>query len=483
MNYRLLLNTLGSLLIFLGLFMLIPIAFSLYYHDNDIPALLISASITIGIGVIMRAFFKDSGGIFTAREGLAVAGLGWLLAAGFGAIPYMLYGTFHNYIDAYFEAMSGFTTTGATVLYPIEAQPHGIIFWRGLTHWLGGMGIIVLAIALMPAIGRGAMQLYKSEVPGPTADRLKPRVTHTARLLWIVYGIISLLEVISLKIAGMSLYDALCHMFATMSTGGFSTRDASVGAFNNPIYEIIIIFFMFISGANFALNYRLIFKGDIKCFFKDPEFKFYTWVVLGSIGLITYNLYANHIYTTIASSLRFASFQTVSIVTTTGFTTADFDKWPDLSRFLLLALMFIGGCAGSTGGAIKNIRILLLIKHGIREIFKLVHPNAVVPIKVGKTVVTEDIMNSITAFFFLYMGIFTLSTVIMAFLGLDLVTAIASVAATLGNIGPGLAKVGASQNYIHIPYIGKIVLIINMVLGRLEIYTILVLIMPGLWKK
>ncbi len=482
MNYKLLLNTLGSLLIFLGLFMLIPIAFSIYYHDNDIPALLISAGITIGTGILMRVFFKGEG-TFTAREGLAIAGLGWLLAAGFGAIPYMIYGTFHNYIDAYFEAMSGFTTTGATVLYPIEAQPHGIIFWRGLTHWLGGMGIIVLAIALLPAIGRGAMQLYKSEVPGPTADRLKPKITHTARLLWIVYAIISLMEVIALKVAGMSLYDALCHMFATMSTGGFSTKDASVGAFNNPIYDIIIIFFMFISGANFALNYRLIFKGDIKCFFKDPEFKFYTGVVLVSVGLITYNLYTNHIYHTIASSLRFASFQAVSIVTTTGFTTADFDKWPDLSRFLLLALMFIGGCAGSTGGAIKNIRILLLIKHGIREIFKLIHPDAVVPIRLGKTVVSEEIMNSVTAFFFLYMGLFTLSTIIMAFLGLDLVTAIASTAATIGNIGPGLAKVGASQNYIHIPYIGKIVLIINMVLGRLEIYTILVLLMPGLWKK
>ncbi len=482
MNYKLLLNTLGSLLIFLGLFMLVPIIFSIYYHDNDILALLLSAGITIGTGTLMRILFKGEG-TFTAREGLAIAGLGWLLAAGFGAIPYMIYGTFHNYIDAYFEAMSGFTTTGATVLYPIEAQPHGIIFWRGLTHWLGGMGIIVLAIALLPAIGRGAMQLYKSEVPGPTADRLKPKITHTARLLWIVYAIISLMEVIALKAAGMSLYDALCHMFATMSTGGFSTKDASVGAFNNPVYDIIIIFFMFISGANFALNYRFIFKGDIKCFFKDPEFKFYTGVVLISVGLITYNLYANHIYHTIASSLRFASFQAVSIVTTTGFTTADFDKWPDLSRFLLLALMFIGGCAGSTGGAIKNIRILLLIKHGIREIFKLIHPDAVVPIRLGKTVVSEEIMNSVTAFFFLYMGLFTLSTIIMAFLGLDLVTAIASTAATIGNIGPGLAKVGASQNYIHIPYTGKIVLIINMVLGRLEIYTILVLLMPGLWKK
>ncbi|HID15331.1 MAG TPA: TrkH family potassium uptake protein, partial [Candidatus Atribacteria bacterium] len=297
------------------------------------------------------------------------------------------------------------------------------------------------------------------------------------------YVIISALEVLALKIAGMSLYDALCHMFATMSTGGFSTRDASVGAFNNPIYEIIIIFFMFISGTNFALNYRLIFKGDVKCFYKDPEFKFYTGVVLVSTLLITYNTYAGHIYNSILSALRFSSFQVVSIVTTTGFTTADFDKWPDLSRFLLLALMFVGGCAGSTGGAIKNIRILLLIKHGIREIFRLIHPKAVIPVRLGKSVVSEEIMNSITAFFFLYMGLFTLSTIIMASLGVDLVTSIASTAATIGNIGPGLAKVGASQNYIHIPYIGKIVLILNMVIGRLEIYTILVLIMPGLWKK
>ena len=248
MNYKLLWGTLGGLFIYLGLFMFIPIIFSLYYHDNDIFALVISAIISIGIGLLLSFKFKEEkNDIFTPREGLAIASLGWLFAAGLGALPYMFYGTFHNYIDAYFEAMSGLTTTGATVLYPIEAQPHGIIFWRGLTHWLGGMGIIVLVIALLPAMGRGAMQLYKSEVPGPTADKLKPRITHTARLLWIVYTIISILEVLSLKLAGMSLYDALCHMFATMSTGGFSTKDASVGAFNNPIYDIIIIFFMFIA--------------------------------------------------------------------------------------------------------------------------------------------------------------------------------------------------------------------------------------------
>ncbi len=480
MRYKIVLNTLGNLLFYLGLSMVFPLLYAIYYKEPTIKAFILSLIITVIAGVLLRKFFPSSEPI-GIKEGLAIATLGWILAAGFGTLPFLFSGTFSNFVDAYFESMSGFTTTGASVLVPIEGNPLSILFWRDFIQWLGGMGIIVLVVALLPTLGVGGMQLFKSEVPGPEPDRLKPQIRETARLLWLVYLIISALQVGLLYFTGMPLFEALTHMFGSMATGGFSPRGLSVAAYNNPIFELIIMIFMFIAGTNFTLNYKVL-HGDIKSLIKDQEFLFYAGVILISILAITTQLFY-YVYHSIFTALRYASFQVVSIVTTTGFVTADYDTWPAFSQSILLILMFIGGCAGSTGGAIKNIRILLFLKQSRREFHRMIHPQSVTPIRLGNKVVSEEVMHSVTSFFFLYIIIFIICTFIMTLLGLDIVSAMSSVAATLGNVGPGLGMVGPSQNYAFLPPLGKIVLTICMLLGRLEIYRVLVLVVPEFWRK
>ncbi|MHC2995488.1 MAG: TrkH family potassium uptake protein [Candidatus Atribacteria bacterium] len=480
MKYNIVLNTLGSLLFYLGLSMIFPLIYAIYYQEQVINAFILSIIITTLSGFLLRKFSSSEEPI-GPKEGFAISTLGWIFAAGFGTLPFVFAGTFPSFIDAYFESMSGFTTTGATVLVPIEGNPYAILFWRDFIQWLGGMGIIVLVVAILPALGAGGMQLFKSEVPGPEPDRLKPRIKETAKLLWGVYIIISALQVACLYFTGMSLFDALTNMFGTMPTGGFTPRNLSVGAYNNPIFETIIIIFMFIAGANFTLHYKAL-HGNVKSLIKDREFLFYSGVILISILTITTQLRL-YIYNSIFTALRYASFQVVSIATTTGFVTADYDIWPAFSKSILLILMFVGGCAGSTGGAIKNIRVLLLLKQAYREIHKLIHPKAITPIRLGDKTISEEVMRNITGFFFLYVFIFVVCTFIMTILGLDIVSAMASVAATLGNVGPGLGLVGPAQNYTFIPPLGKIILILCMLLGRLEIYTVLILVIPEFWKK
>lgn len=460
--------------------MLFPLLYAIYYQEPVINAFIISMAITSLSGLLLWKFFSPKEPI-GHKEGFAIATLGWILAAGFGALPFLFAGTFPSFIDAYFESMSGFTTTGATVLTSIEGNPYAILFWRNFIQWLGGMGIIVLVVAILPALGAGGMQLFKSEVPGPEPDRLKPRIKETAKLLWAVYILFSVLQVAFLYFTGMTLFDALTHMFGTMPTGGFTPRNLSIGAYDNPIFENIIIVFMFIAGANFVLHYKVL-HGNPKSLFKDSEFLFYSGVILFSILAIAIEL-RFYIYNSIFTALRYASFQVVSIATTTGFVTTDYDTWPAFSKSVLLILMFIGGSAGSTGGAIKNIRILLLLKQAYREFRKLIHPQAVTPIRLGDKVVSENVMRNITGFFFLYIFIFVISSLIMAILGLDAFSAMASVAATLGNVGPGLVLVGPTQTYAFIPPLGKIVLILCMLLGRLEIYTVLILVVPEFWRK
>jgi len=480
LKYKIVLNTLGSLLFFLGLSMLFPLLYAIYYQETVINAFLLSMTITSLSGLLLWKYFSSKEPI-GHKEGFAIATLGWIFAAGFGALPFLFAGTFPSFIDAYFESMSGFTTTGATVLVPIEGNPYAILFWRDFIQWLGGMGIIVLVVAILPALGAGGMQLFKSEVPGPEPDRLKPRIKETAKLLWAVYILFSVLQVVCLYFTGMTLFDALTHMFGTMPTGGFTPRNLSVGTYDNPVFENIIILFMFIAGANFTLHYKAL-HGNLKSLFKDREFLFYCGVILFSILAITTELRL-YIYNSIFTALRYASFQVVSIATTTGFVTTDYDVWPAFSKSVLLILMFIGGCAGSTGGAIKNIRILLLMKQAYREFRKLIHPQVVSPIRLGDKVVSENVMRNITGFFFLYIFIFVISSFIMTILGLDIVSAMASVAATLGNVGPGLGLVGPAQTYAVIPPLGKIVLTLCMLLGRLEIYTVLILVVPEFWRK
>jgi trk system potassium uptake protein len=480
-KYKVVLNTLGTIIFFLGISMIFPLFYAFYYQEtNSIYAFIASIIITTLSGLFLQQTFTSENGI-GKKEGFAIAALGWILAAAFGTFPFLFSGTFTNFVDAYFESMSGFTTTGATVMNTIEGHPLSVLFWRDQIQWMGGMGIIVLVVAILPALGVGGMQLFRSEVPGPEPDKLKPRIKETAKLLYLVYIIISVIQVILLYFTGMSFYDALTHMFGTMCTGGFTPKNLSVGHYNNPTFDIIIIIFMFIAGANFTLHYKVL-HGDVKSLLKDREFLFYTAVIIFSTLIITTQLRV-YVYNSILTALRYASFQVVSITTTTGFVTADYDQWPALSKNILLILMFVGGCAGSTGGAIKNIRILILLKKASHEFQKILHPRVIRPIHIGDKKISDEVVSNITSFFLLYIIIFVASTLIMTTMGLDMISALSSVAATLGNVGPGLGLVGPSHTYAFIPDFGKIILSICMLLGRLEIYTVLILVVPEFWRK
>jgi trk system potassium uptake protein TrkH len=415
------------------------------------------------------------------REGFAIVGLGWMVVCLLGALPYLFAGTFSSVVNACFESTSGFTTTGATVVQNIEVLPKGILFWRSLTHWLGGMGIILLSMAILPMLGVGGMQLYRAEVPGPVPDRLKPRIRETAKTLWMVYVLISLLEVVFLLIGGMSWFDSVCHTFGTMATGGFSTQNASIGHYESAYIEGVITVFMIAAGANFALHYQLL-QGNPRRYFQDREFRFYLFAILMTTAGVAV-LLRTGTYEAWAASVRYAVFQVSSILTTTGYTTADYERWPLVVQYILFALMFFGGCAGSTGGSVKCIRILLLLKQAYKEIYRLIHPQAVATIKLGKKTVPPDVMESVLGFSLVYLGIFVVASLVMSWLGLDFKSALASVGACIGNVGPGLGIVGPTKTYLSIVPTGKWILILCMILGRLEIFTLLILFLPQFWKK
>ena len=474
---------LGTFLFFLGLTLLFPIGWSVYFGEGDLTALVLSLLITSTTGGFFYFFFRprEKRISLTHKEGFVIVTAGWVLAAAFGSLPYLIYGIFPTFADAFFESMSGFTTTGATVITNIANIPHGILLWRSLTQWLGGMGIIVLSIAILPLLGVGGMQLYKAELPGPVKDKLKPRIAETARILWIVYVIISIVEFTLLLLGGMSVFDSLCHTFTTMATGGFSTSDASIAHFHSAYIDAVITVFMLIAGINFSLHYSIL-TGNFKTFFKNSELRFFFAVALITTIVVTLNLRLN-LFDEMAKSFRYASFQVVSILTTTGYVTNDFTDWPALSKIILLLLMFVGGSAGSTGGSIKCLRILLIIKHSYKELYRLVHPHAVTTVKLGKDIVSAEIMGSIWGFFILYLSLTVVATLIMSLLGVDMITAFSSVAATIGNVGPGFGMVGPVSTYSEIPYLGKWILSFCMLTGRLEIYTVIVLLIPEFWKK
>ena len=377
--------------------------------------------------------------------------------------------------------MSGFTTTGSTILTDIEAMPASLLLWRSMTQWFGGMGIIVLSLAILPMLGVGGMQLFKAEVPGPTADRLKPRIQDTAKLLWGVYFLLTTIEVLLLMAGNMSLFDAVNHAFTTMATGGFSTRNASLAAFDSAYIDGVVTLFMFLAGVNFSLHY-LGLRGRFVDYVRNEEFRFYLALAVSGIALIMlFN--AGSAYPSFWDNLRYTAFQLVSILTTTGFGTADYELWPVLCQYLLVIAMFVGGCAGSTGGGIKVARMLLLAKHAQVQLFRLIHPRAVRLVKLGERAVDKEVMQSILGFFALYMAVFVLASFIMAATGMDLVSAGGSVIATLSNIGPGLGSVGPIDNFAHVPAVGKVTLALCMLLGRLELFTVLVLVFPTFWRK
>lgn len=470
----------GWLLIFLAFAVLTPIGFSLYYDDGLWHVFVITSLITLTLGGGL-AWSCKPGKQISYREGFAIVGLAWLAAAAAGALPYFISYRIPSYLDAYFEAMSGFTTTGSTILPSVEVLGPGLLFWRSLTHWLGGMGIIVLSIAILPILGIGGMQLFQAEMPGPTKDRLAPRIQDTARILWTVYLGFTLLETMLLMWSGMSFYEALCHSFATMATGGFSTDSASVAGFHNPLAEYIIIAFMILAGMNFTLHYRLL-RRDFKRVFSNEELRFYlTTGTVATVVIVFFN-WSGEIYDSVSDNFRDSLFQVWSILTTTGFGTADFDLWPPVCRIILVSLMFLGGMAGSTGGGIKHVRIVIFWKFTKVQIRKLIHPRAVNTIKLDGKRVPDDVVQSILGYLSLYMAVFIFATLIVTAQGVDIVTGSTAVIATLNNIGPGLAGVGATKNFADIPSLSKMVLIFCMVAGRLELYTMVILFIPAYWK-
>ena len=412
----------------------------------------LASAVVVACGTVMLLLTRGPVTL-SRKDGFAIVTFGWIAAALFGSLPYLFTGVITDPVAAIFETMSGFTTTGASVLTDLEALPRGLMFWRAMTHFFGGMGVLVLCVAILPFLGVGGMQIYRAEMPGPSKDRLTPRIATTAKLLWGVYVLMCLAEAVLLRLGHMSWYDAFCHTFATMATGGFSTRTASVAAFDSAYIEVVITVFMFLAGANFALNYRLL-RGQPSAYFRDPEFRFYlgTWLVASL--LITLNIHGEH-YASWGAAIRAAFFQSTSMMTTTGFITADFDLWPAASKVILILLMFVGGCAGSTGGGIKNIRILLLLKKTIKEIRLFMQPQAVVSIKLGGKPVPTSAVANMAAFFIVFIFIVAIGTLVMTLYTPDLQTALTSVIATLGNIGPGLGGVGAIQNYAAIPAGGK----------------------------
>ena len=502
MSRKLIFHTLGNLLICLAGTMLLPLSIGIYYFvsagepKDDMMAFVYATIVTLCVGLILRFTLKLSEPELGIREGFAIVTLGWVVVALFGSFPYLFAGIFSiegrtswvEFSFCYFESMSGFSTTGATVLTEIEHLSHAMLFWRSFSHWLGGMGIVVLAVAILPMLGVGGMQLFRAEAPGPQTDRLTPRIAQTAKLLWGVYILLSVVETLLLWLGNMTLFDALCHTFGTMATGGFSTKNQSIRHYDSIYIETVITVFMFLAGTNFALHYRAL-RGDVKSYFKDTEFRFYCIVVFVGILLISWNIVrfknidGQVPYDSVWDSIRYAAFQVVSITSTTGYGTADFEMWPALSQFILITLMFYGGCAGSTGGGMKQIRFLLLIKQSGAEIKRLIFPHAILPVRVNDRVVPSEVLTHVLGFFFFFIGIFAIVTCIMSTLGLDLITAASCTIAAMGNIGPGLGDVGPLDNYAHIATAGKFILSFCMLLGRLEIYTVLILFSSNFWKK
>jgi trk system potassium uptake protein len=458
------------------------IPFSIYYGHNDTGSILISAGITLFAGGLLWLFTKDADRQqLGKREGYLIVTSGWFSMAVFGSIPFIIYGAIPSYTDAFFETMSGFTTTGATILNDIEALPAGLLFWRSLTQWLGGMGIIVLSLAILPLLGIGGMQLFAAEVPGITKDKFHPRIKETAKRLWGIYVILTGTEVILLLFGGLNLFDAITHSFTTMATGGFSTKNASTAHFDSVFVQYIFIIFMLFAGMNFTLHYfALHLKFD--AFKRNTEFKFYVLFIF-VVTIIIMFIHRPHHEFHIEEAFRQTLFHVTSLVTTTGYVSSDYENWAPFSRIIFFTLLFIGGCAGSTGGGIKFARHYLLLRNGLLELKRLIHPRAVIPVRFNGKSVSPDIISNVQAFFIIYILLFVLGAVILSLLGLDFFTAAGAAATCIGNVGPGIGMVGPVNNFSSLPDLAKWILTFFMLVGRLELFTVLILFSSAFWKK
>lgn len=482
MNIPLILNIVSVVLIFTSLFMILPIIVSLIYNQSDTLPIIKSFFITFISGILTYLLTKKhKTDEIRHREAFLVVTISWLLVAFYGSLPYLFTNTFSSITDAYFESMAGFTTTGSSALRDIEVVPKGVLFWRSLTQWIGGMGIILFALAILPMLGTGGMQLFKAEVPEISVDKLRPRIIDTAKSLWFIYVGLTIFATAFYLAGGMDLYDAICHSFTTMATGGFSTKNASIAHFNSPFIEYSSAVFMFLGGINYSL-YFYVFKGNPSRLWKNNEFRFYLSVTLITTIAIALSIWKTS-YATIQDSFRYAFFQVSSIMTTTGYATADFEKWPYLSQVILLVLMLFGGMIGSTAGGIKQVRILLMLKQGFRELYQLIHPHAVTSLKLDGKFLTKEILGSIWGFLFLFLFVYAIASICMTATGMDIITSSSTVLSAMSNVGPALGEAGPAENYSSIPIAGKWILIFCMLAGRLEIYTLLILFVPNYWKK
>lgn len=490
MNLKEIFNVIGHLLILLAFILFVPLSVSLYFHQPASPGYLgeyqafgLTALLAGLTGFLFWKFFPHGIESLREREGFVIVAFSWITLPLFGALPYWLTGVCPEFTNAYFESISGFTTTGATVLTHLESVPRGVLFWRSMTQWLGGMGIILLYLAIFPALGLGSFHMFRAEVPGGiTVERMQPQLVHSAKVLWKTYVVLTAVEIILLWLGGMTLFDSVCHAFSTLSTGGFSTYNDSIEHFQSLYLQMVLLFFMFLAGINFALHFNLI-HGYFNDIFNNPELRFYTASVLIFIFLTAWGLSHAHPDLQTGDVFRKAAFTVVSLHTTTGFTVDDFNLWPTPIKVILLGLMMMGACSGSTCGSIKSIRILILLRMIVREIKKLIHPQAVIHLKIGQKNVSPEYQSNAVTVTALFTAVGGLSFLLLTFMGLDTETAGSATFATLFNTGPGMGLVGPSGDYSVIPAPGKWLLILNMLMGRLEFFSIILLFIPLAWRK
>jgi trk system potassium uptake protein TrkH len=482
MQFKSAFKTVGILLMMFSLFMLPPILVSVIYSDGAMMIFWRAFYITFLSGFVLWLLLVKHKDEMRTRDGFLVTVLFYLALGSFGALPFVPADSSNlNIVDALFESISGFTTTGATVITDIDQLPQSVLFYRQQLQWLGGMGIIVLAVAILPMLGIGGMQLYRAETPGPIKDsKLTPRIKQTAVALWSIYVTLTAACCISYWAAGMSFFDALCHSFSTVAIGGFSTHDQSIGYFNSPLIELVAICFMLIAGINFALHFFAWKQKTIVHYLQDSEVRFYLLLVFGFAVLTSYILFTSHIYD-LSTSIRYGAFEVVSVITTTGFATADFSSWPGMLPFLIFFGAFSGACAGSTGGGMKVVRVMLIYKQAIREIYRLIHPNAIFPIKLNSRPVSTNVIEAVWGFFSIYVIVYLVTFLVLMATGLDFTTAFSSMGACLNNLGPGLGNV--AYHYGDINDTAKLILCFVMIMGRLEIFTLLVLLTPMFWQR
>jgi trk system potassium uptake protein TrkH len=494
LNFKIILHLMGLLLVVNGGFILMAAFVSFYYADGVAFEMFLSGVVGSSSGGVMMFATKNHRKEIQKREGYVIVTFGWIFMSLVGTLPYIFTGAIPSFTNAFFETMSGYTTTGASILSDIEVIPKGVLFWRSITHWIGGMGIIVLAIAILPLLGIGGMQLFAAEAPGPGGDKLHPRITDTAKRLWLIYVGYTLAETVLLKLAGMSFFDAINHSLSTLSTGGFSTKNASIAFWNDkPLIQYIISLFMFLAGANFVLSY-FAFKGRFSKVLKDEEFKTYSLIITGftivASALIYFqadmsasSIFHPMVHGPFESAFRHGLFQVLSIVTTTGFVSADYTMWTPFLTIFFFGLMFLGGSAGSTAGGIKVMRHLIMIKNGILEFRRTLHPHAILPVRYNTKAVPQSIVFNILGFFILYMLSFIVGTLVFSWLGLDFMTALGGAASTLGNVGPALGDLGPVDNFGNLPTAAKWWASFLMLIGRLELFTVLILLTPFFWRN